>query len=853
MIASNNISTALKDFFERDGYPMIFVGSGVSARAGLPIWKELVDKMADATQAFDPLLTQMMKQCLRENQLTAAVDHFNVPGKMLLGDKQKLLRSLLSKYDPAKISDLARLPFRACLTTNFDRCILDAIAMARHAAPIDFKFGDASFRQAQWEQNMFVARIHGAAEVPGSIVLSGQQLETAANTEDYQGFLRACFVQRNVLFIGFSFYDPAIRSVLEAIDRTLGPSTPGRHTALLPDGVDAELIQKANRLNIHVVRYSAANEHFELWKGIETFHVAPSPLTVTPLPVGPLRAVKQYFAACYARAKTSQFSQALKESLIEGIVSAMLQQAAPQTVRRAALLEKMRVDFGLKGKDAEKVVDAALRALLDAKLCRRMKVDNKVTIAWNGPRSDSESLASAIDTLSKSLTRRAMLQEGWQLGPQLIAALPSIFNSLVLTRGWDLGAAFAAGRLPEPVAIESAFNACNMMMPTFDRERLLRVFTLMMQHPSEEEAPILGELGRISFALEMAFQAPRSTLLHDIILPRRIYFDANVLLPAIVEGHPFASVYNEAISRLKSTASAGAIDLRLCICSVYLNEVISHKRNAEAYRKELGADFESISRSDALYHGASNSNVYVGAYATWIEKNQAISFEEFLRRFAPYSTEQELKGWLVARGFDIVDSSKVGKYSQVYGALERRYAGRLARGKTPVLIGHDAVQLARLDVEISRGEKVLFVTADRQLRGFVAELGLTEVAEGMLSNVGLLQLIELSLGGMSGSAGMTELLWNARLSTGATSFRFYYTTLALEKYDAGMAMTLPDIVENFSEQTAAELNRNNFDLEAIDPTARARAFRALGSLGKNYFDGMTKAVDEYRKKIDAAD
>ncbi|QDS14318.1 SIR2 family protein [Xanthomonas arboricola] len=845
------ISISLEKFFKSADYPIIFTGAGVSVRAGLPTWKTLIEKMAAAMQAHDPMISQIMLQCVRDGEFTKAVDYFNLTSKMLDGDKLSLLRILLKEYDSNKISPIARLPFRACVTTNFDKSIHDAIAVERKRAAIDYKYGDSSFKQAQWEDGLFVARIHGAAEVPASMILSEAHFSKILADENYQHFLRTCFVHRNVLFLGFSFYDPAIRSVFEEIDRQFGPATPGRHMVLLPESSSVEFLQKANRLNIEVVKYSEADSHKELWQAVDNFNRSDLKVHADSHASRPLGPAKRFLAACFARAKTRDRSRALKEAITEGIVSAMLQEAAPGAISRMDLLEKIRTNLGLKKSESEVFVDSAIRSLIEADLCRKMKSGQAIKFSWQGDKSDEDSLEFAIGKLSKSLEQRAFLQEKWRFEERLSNALPEMFSQLVRTRGWDLGASFAAGKVPDPVSVESAIGQHVLPLSAFDRERLLRVFLIMLQNPTEEEARILGELGRVSFALEMAFQAPQSTLLHNAILPHRIFFDASVLLPALVEGHPFSRVYSEAIDRLKNAAASAAVDMRLAVCTVYLNEMISHRRAAEAIRQEYGNDFEKMARMDALYHGPTNTNVYIGAYANYAHNNESISFDAYLKKYAPYQSELDLKKWLQGRGFEVVEAPKTSRYSDLYGKLEIEYANSLANGKKkPLLIEHDAIQIARIESEIARGDRVLFVTADRQLREFVSKIGLTNVADGMISNVGLVQFIELVIGGNYDGAGMTELLWNTRISDKAMAVRSYFTNVALQMYDDGMAMAMPDIVESYSDQSVQEMARQGFDLDSEEPKGRAKAFQKLGTLEASYFKGMSQAVEKIRKRLE---
>lgn len=849
------VSKALQEFFTDATYPIIFTGAGVSVQTGLPTWKQLIEQLAEGVRSVDPLTTQQMLEDVSSGDYTHAVDYFRLGRKMLDGDKQKLLRAIFSKYDIAPILPVAALPFRGCLTTNFDKSILDAIANTKSQAASDYKLGDLSFKQAQWEEGLFVARIHGSVDMPDNMVLSEAQFNSLLKDETYFELLRSVFLHKNVLFIGFSFYDPAIRYVFQELDKRFGAASQGRHVALLPSDASSDFIQKAHRLNIKVVQYDPANKHAALWDGISKFNsdkVALTPLLHTSTSM-PFEFTKQYLAACYARAKMQGLSNALRESVIEGIVSAMLQEVAPKTLSHPELLEKIRLTLGLKGHYAESVLNAVVKSLTDAGLCRKLKGDggHGIKLAWNGEIAEVDSLDYAIKTLTESIRSRAYLQEGWKTGQEVIDTMYAFFNQLIIRRGWDLGAAFAVGRAPEAVAIVSVLSECAIGLSAFDLERLLRVCESMLQHPSETEATILGELGRVSFAVEMVFQSPKSILVQKTILPSAIYFDANVLLPALVAGHPFNEIYQGAIKQLKKAASGAAIPLKLKVMSEYLNEIISHKRNAEAFSAQLGDDFPSAARSDALYHGLSNVNVYVGAYANWVENNGATAFKDFLDRFAPYNTEEQLKEWLTKQGFDIVSFSKGPHYPEFYSLLEMKYANSLSYGKTPILIDHDSKQLSILESEIRKGEKSLFVTADRKLQQIATEAKFSTAASMMISHVGLVQLIELLLGGtVGGGVGLSELLWSARMSNRAQAVRSYFTTLALEQYDDAMSMTLPSVIEQASEIATNELDRIGANLDSEEPVKRAEAFRQLGRLEKNYLSGMQEAVEKLRTRMD---
>jgi hypothetical protein len=842
------VREALEKFFANARRPVLFSGAGVSARAGIPSWSGLIEKLASSTQSHDPLTKQQMHECVKNKDYTRAVDYFelsNVPE----GDKRKILKSVLSSYDPTPLKGIAKLPFNTCLTTNFDRSLHDAIASERGTSPLDFRYGDASFREAIWEESLLVARIHGAVEHPDSIVLSNSKFKILLADPNYRELLSNFFTQRDVLFIGFSFYDPAIKHIFEELDRIHGPSTPGRHLALLPSDAESDFFSKASRLNITTLKYNGADHHKVLWDAIDMFGT--NPTVKVNKPIDPLFSTKRYLAACYARAKTTGYTRALRESVSEAVVAAILQEVSPSPSTKGDLFEKLRSVIGLKRKDSEDLVDRALVTLMDAGLVRKLKSTRITSYVWHDQNKTEDSLGTDIDHLCEGICARAKLQESWTLNDLSKSRLPDIFDHLVRNRGWDLGVAFAAGRTPEPVEVTALLAAPKLNLPAYDQERLAKIITSLLQSPTEREAKILSNMGRAAFALELAFQTPRSVFLHEAILPQRIYLDASVLLPAIVPGHPFAETYSNAIQRLREAASSAGVDLRIRVTTPYLNEIISHRSNAQTFARESGANVGELATRDARYAGAENTNVYVGAYAVYVEINGPTDFADFLRRVAPYTKESELKTYLEKRKYEVIRPAMNARYSSIYSQLERDYAGGLSRGKkTPVLIEHDALQLSMLQEDLLQGHRSILVSADRQLRQFVGAGPFSGLTDSMMSHVGLIQFIELMLGGVPEDSNLTKLLWSTRQSDQLTNIRNYYVNLAMNAYDAAMLLAMPKILEELTTESDRELTRLNESLESTDPRAKVRAYKVLRSFEENFFQKMNAEVTKIERRLE---
>lgn len=164
------------------------------------------------------------------------------------------------------------------------------------------------------------------------------------------------------------------------------------------------------------------------------------------------------------------------------------------------------------------------------------------------------------------------------------------------------------------------------------------------------------------------------------------------------------------------------------------------------------------------------------------------------------------------------------------------------------MVDHDALQLALLDADYQRGERALFVTADRQLYEDVVSSPFRHLAEFMVSHVGIVQLVDLLVGLKTEDRAMGDLLWSNKVSERAQRVRSYLTIEALGRYDAALAMDMHTVVEAQSETIAKRLEREGADLDSHDQKARVRALKSLGSLEANFFAGMSEAIEKLQKK-----
>jgi hypothetical protein len=205
------------------GVASLFVGAGLSTAAGLPTWTDLlVPLAAEIGVAGDfadlPLLAEYYEQ--------------NAPGRRPALENH--LRTALSTYrTPAPSHHLiAKLPIDEIWTTNFDPLLETAAPGASVATHDDDALDIGSGRRT-------IIKMHGSLSVDANPTWTAPPVITRSDFERYEdthprmwALLRASYLTRTMLFLGFSFADPNI-DVLLRLARRYRTTSADRHLTVL--------------------------------------------------------------------------------------------------------------------------------------------------------------------------------------------------------------------------------------------------------------------------------------------------------------------------------------------------------------------------------------------------------------------------------------------------------------------------------------------------------------------------------------------------------------------------------------------------------------------------------------------
>ncbi|KYF75625.1 hypothetical protein BE11_26860 [Sorangium cellulosum] len=214
----------LREAFE-SGELVLFVGGGISAAAGLPTWRQLVDLLVERVreQVGDDVVTAEVASLARSQRYSEALgaaEHalgaaeFNAFVEDALDDEG---------LDPPRIAlaiAALRGKLRAVLTTNLNHLLERAFG---HEWETMWRVTD----DVAWRRR-FILKLHGTLKEPGSWVFARERFLASIAAPDVRRSLTAVLSNCPVLFIGFGRADGNFDEMLSDIHALSGSSPPPR-------------------------------------------------------------------------------------------------------------------------------------------------------------------------------------------------------------------------------------------------------------------------------------------------------------------------------------------------------------------------------------------------------------------------------------------------------------------------------------------------------------------------------------------------------------------------------------------------------------------------------------------------
>jgi hypothetical protein len=719
---------SLRDYAEllADPSSAVLVGAGASAPAGLPTWRTLLERIADA---LEPALGNAVRsQTAKDRYLEAA----EIARQGF--DSQEDWNRLLDPYDTRGVVTstwnlVHSLGFTKIVTTNWDNIPRDSFAKVWQRAATEY-IGPLSGIQAVRSSYPHIVYAHGKAPQWNSIVFTRSSYASAEDDDRYRAFWVDLVTKRPLLIVCFSGLDPAFQRVLTYVRDVLGiahlasPVVIHPRSAPLdrfgPRALSLEYDDSAGHEPLaELLRnlrdaLSTARTH----KGLDT-----NPLRRSGIPALDLASRDSLLFALIGVDFRLHCSS---ESLL-ALVS-LVQQAAAGTnatidTIAEATAERMRVSL-------VEARDAAENAVSVAKSFGWITTDAvaiKPTTLLPRPHIDSLApLVEAVFRKAQGSIRWTMTAAARRYIQDAILAYygATAGRSAASVMGLDIGGDTTARQL------RTALSAKGLAIGTTGIEQqVCDAVVYLLDSVPPELTEICGKLSSFAFAAELASLSKGRELLSGHGDPERVYFDTNVVLPAIAPGHRWHSRCAALIEKCTRYVP------RNLILDGFIEEL--HLQFIDAL--SLAGEEPDPGRFYWLAATHDRPNGFLEGFLGWAgDRTSDASFQHYC---AAYGLSRDVALRVQGLGLQIVRAPKVhGRFAEAHSTV---MFGMSRDDRNTELGRHEADQVVLIlsenhghhDFPLSR-----FVTAHMKLRNFLVAK-FPEASSAFVPPVAMSQLI----------------------------------------------------------------------------------------------------------------
>jgi hypothetical protein len=208
---------------------ILFAGAGLSAQAMTsqgdhpPLWRQLLEGMVDWSkerQLMDDDDVKQMRELIQFGFLLDAAQELEE--RIEPSDRQACLTEVLL-YNDVEVSEVhrlvARIPFRAYLTTNYDDLLESAYAREHNRMLSKFyEHTYGGILNAFRGRLPFVIKLHGDVSNPDYVVMGNRSYDRLLyQNASYLSTLETVIGNASLLFVGFSGTDPNLEGILSRV------------------------------------------------------------------------------------------------------------------------------------------------------------------------------------------------------------------------------------------------------------------------------------------------------------------------------------------------------------------------------------------------------------------------------------------------------------------------------------------------------------------------------------------------------------------------------------------------------------------------------------------------------------
>jgi NAD-dependent SIR2 family protein deacetylase len=266
-----NIPTGIKEAFGKNKAG-IYVGAGVSASVGLPIWNSFLKILIEKVEEINIVSAEKKKDLyslLADNAkfLTLAEEL----KELLSSDFYRIITELFKETtpDPSDLhEEIIKLPSRFIITTNYDNLLEKAYIKIKMAEPNKFSFYDATdLIYYLFNEKHFILKAHGdAGKARQGIILTEKDYrEILFNNLGYKSILENLFLSHCIIFLGTSLTDPELLLLLKYVQNVFEGGNVKHYALIDKKHINQTEVERWKKdYNIEVLKYDPHDNHIEV-------------------------------------------------------------------------------------------------------------------------------------------------------------------------------------------------------------------------------------------------------------------------------------------------------------------------------------------------------------------------------------------------------------------------------------------------------------------------------------------------------------------------------------------------------------------------------------------------------------
>ena len=237
---------------------VLFIGAGVSANSGLPLWKDLIEKIKKKIKVSDD----------SNDYLKIAQYYYNSRGEKEYYDFLK--EELEVEASPNNIHE-ALLEMNPChiITTNYDDLIEKEARKKGMFYDVVAKDTDLPYTP----NNKMIIKMHGDFKNRNIVFKEDDYLSYSNNFKLIENYIKSLFSTNVVLFVGYSLGDTNVQLIFQWIKDILGKDLPKPYFLKI-DNIDSEVdineFEYYKNKGINILYYSQIAKHLENNSKFET-------------------------------------------------------------------------------------------------------------------------------------------------------------------------------------------------------------------------------------------------------------------------------------------------------------------------------------------------------------------------------------------------------------------------------------------------------------------------------------------------------------------------------------------------------------------------------------------------------